>query len=66
MCKKQKYDVQCYNCGKKYNLKDLYERGFVIEEKDDYIICECENCRKESSQFFIYKGHGYKSHLVDI
>ena len=63
MCKKQKYDVQCYNCKEKYSLKDLKNTESITFNDDNYICWICDKCGNET---IIYKGHGYKSHLVDI
>lgn len=63
MCKKQKYDCQCYNCRERYSLNNLKEFGYIDYQDENYITWTCPKCGNET---FIYQGKSYKSHLVDI
>lgn len=51
-----RYDFQCYNCKKKFQLSELKELGYV-EIIDDYHIIDCKNCGEQT----FLKDKGYKS-----
>ena len=60
---KEKPDVKCYDCNKKYSLKELQNNEYITYKDDSYICWVCPCCGCEN---FVYKEHGIKSHLVDI
>lgn len=51
--KKVKYDVTCPYCGKRYNLDELKEEGYVDETKVGTAVT-CKNPKCES-QFMLEK-----------
>lgn len=49
MVKKKVLDFTCIYCGKKYNLEELKDEGYVVETKAGLCV-ECPNSKCEAQQ----------------